>query len=245
MNILTEIIEALFPSNIYCIGCGAIIDRSRPYALCDMCISEYRFVLGRTCSKCGKLLAKNNIHDLCHDCSGKHRAFYKGYCCLVYGSKEKAPILALKYGDKPYIGKKLGELLYDRLIPEQLEIECVVPVPLSRKRKAKRGYNQAEIIAKEVARRMKLPCIQALRRNKDTKPMSDLTISEREENLQNVFTISPRFSKMIKGGSILLIDDIFTTGSTADACALTMCEAGARRVYFASVAAGADITIEN
>lgn len=245
MGILTEITEALFPSGIYCIGCDAMIDRSRPYALCDMCLSEYRFVLGRTCAKCGKLLADHNLRDTCRDCAGRDRAFDKGYCCVVYGSKEKMPILALKYGDKPYIGRKLGELLYDRLAPEGLALEYIVPVPLSRKRKAKRGYNQAEIIAKEVARRLKLPCIRALSRSKDTKPMSGLSIAEREANLENVFTISPRFSKMIAGGSVLLIDDIFTTGSTADACALALRKAGARRIYFASVAAGADMLIEN
>lgn len=245
MSILKEITEALFPSSIYCIGCDAIIDRSRPYALCDMCRSEYRFVLGRTCTKCGKLLADHNLRNTCRDCIGRERAFDKGYCCVVYGSKEKMPILALKYGEKPYIGRKLGELLYDRLAPEELAFEYIVPVPLSRKRKAKRGYNQAEIIAKEVARRMKRPCIRALCRSKETRPMSGLSVAEREANLENVFTISPRFSKIIAGADILLIDDIFTTGSTADACAAALRKAGAQCIYFASIAAGADLLIEN
>ncbi len=245
MGILTEITEIFFPSNIYCIGCGAIIDRSRPYALCDNCIDEFRFALGRTCLKCGKPLAKNNVRAFCRDCGQGERLFDKGYCCMLYGSKEKVPLLALKYGEKPYIGRKLGQLLYDRLEPENLKVDIVVPVPLSRTRKAKRGYNQAEIIAREVAKRMRVPCVCAIVRNKNTRPMSGLSAGEREKNLQNAFTVRPHFSRMIAGSSVLLTDDIFTTGSTANACASVLREAGAARIYFASVAAGADLTIEN
>lgn len=245
MDILTEITELFFPSNIYCIGCGSIIDRSRPYALCDMCIAEFRFALGRTCLKCGKPLAQNNARDVCRDCGMGERLFDKGYCCMLYGSKEKVPLLALKYGEKPYIGKKLGQLLCDRLESEALAVDMVVPVPLSRTRKAKRGYNQAEIVAREVAKGMRVPCVRAIARNKNTRPMSGLSAGERERNLQNVFTVPPRFSKMVQGGSILLIDDIFTTGSTANACAWALRTAGAAYICFASVASGADMTIEN
>lgn len=235
------VLDAVFPANIYCIGCGAVIDKSHPYSLCGRCLSHFHFASDRTCLKCGKLLEEGYQHSICRDCRAFEREFERGYTCMLYGLYEKEMIRAFKYKDRSYYAYYLGELMYDRIAPifeEEIRADIVVPVPLHRKKLAKRGYNQAELLAQEVAARLFLPEKKALIRTVNTKPMSRLSGIERRENLQGAFAVPPQYISEIKQKCILLIDDIFTSGSTADACARTLKSAGASAVVLLSLAAG-------
>lgn len=239
--LIEKALDALFPSNIYCISCGNLIDRSRPYAICDHCAEKFHWLGKNTCAKCGKIVSKDYKHDLCYDCRQFDHIFEKGYTCVEYGLYERGLMMDYKYKGKAYIGRKLGDILYDRISLEALTIDFIVPVPMYKKKEQKRGYNQAALMAKQLGRRMGVPCIQELLvRTRDTIPMKGLGSLERQENLRGAFDISAVKQYDIKKKNILLIDDIYTTGSTADACSDVLCRAGAADIFLLSFAAGAN-----
>lgn len=242
MGILERVLEIIFPSNIYCISCGSVIDASRDYALCDSCVEHFHWVGQRTCQKCGKILEESDRQQLCHDCRNFEHDFDKGFTCVQYGLLERGVLMDFKYKGKSYIGKKLGEILYDRMEIEDIQYDLIVPVPMHKSNQNRRGYNQAAVMAAELAKRKQVAFApNLLERTKKTKAMKGLGALERQENLKNVFAVSAKNHYTIAGKSILLVDDIFTTGSTLDACSRVLRESGASQVYVLTFACGANL----
>jgi len=236
-RILEIIDESVFPSNIYCICCGSLIDKTRPYSLCDKCIRKFHWITGRTCNKCGKALPDDYRGKFCYDCMQREHYFDKGYSCLTYGYYERQVMMDFKYNNKGYIGNKLGDILYDRISLENLEIDVIIPVPVSRKRLQKRGYNQSEVMARRLGKRLDVRVDgKSLIRKKNTGLLRSMNPSERELALQDAFEVPGK--AYVEGKRILLIDDIYTTGATADACSKVLKAAGALEVLVLSLASG-------
>lgn len=246
-----KLAEAVFPTGIYCICCGSIIDESRTYAICDSCVEKVSWVRGKTCGKCGKMLAEESRKGLCRDCRERKHEFRRGYTCSQYDLYERAMIMDLKYRDKSYIGEKLGLAMADRLEMENrlaaaegrigVHPDIVIPVPLHEGRMEERGYNQAELIARPAAERLGAELDTGiLFRKKKTPAMKDLGAVERRQNMQDAFGIREGAEKNAEGKNILVIDDIYTTGATLDACARVLYEAGASAVDVCTFAAGGD-----
>lgn len=237
MKIGNQILELLFPSNIYCISCGNLIDISRPYALCDDCLENLRWVNKRTCNKCGKALENDRHNELCLDCQQSEHFFERGFTCLQYGLREKEILHRFKFNGAAYIGPKLGKLMLDRIQPENLKLDLVTSVPMHKKKQVKRGYNPAALMAKEVAKGLCVPYNgQVLKRSSYQAPMNKLDRNQRKLNLINSYSI--REAVQIQNKSILLIDDVYTTGSTADECCKILKEAGASQIFVLTLAAG-------
>lgn len=238
------LLELVYPSNIYCICCGKPIDNHLPYALCGSCVRILEWANKETCEKCGKPLEIKGIDGLCNDCGQRQRSFEKGFTCVRYGRTERELIHKFKYMNKAYFAGKLGELMYERIVIENLQEDLVVPVPMYKEKESRRGYNQAALLAKAVATRLSVPFEpNLLIRNKDTAPMSDLGAEERRENIKGVFEVTAGKEKSILGKKILLVDDVFTTGSTTGSCSDILKEAGASKVYVLTFAAGADLSL--
>lgn len=233
--------------------CGALIDSSRPYSLCDECVRKIHWINeGRTCGKCGKALPETYMGEWCYDCMKSAHYFEKGFSCMTYGFHERELMMDLKYNSKGYIARRFGEIMFDRMIPElaDLHIDCVVPVPVGRDRLRKRGYNQAELMASSFTGRWKreavdagLPeapelCAKALYRTRETVMLRSLSPEERAMALDGAFAVRPAEISRIQGRNVLLIDDIYTTGATADACSKALLDGGAGRVYYLSLASG-------
>ncbi|MGX8773647.1 MAG: ComF family protein [Bacillota bacterium] len=274
---LDLIIETVFPSNIYCAVCGSLIDRSRPYALCDKCVREMHWITGKTCSVCGKALPDTyrgrgtDGRPVCYDCKERSHFFTRGWSCLSYGLHEREIMMDIKYNGKGYLARKMGDVMYDRmevLIDEARQggvkpFDVVIPVPVGRKRLVKRGYNQSELMARQLVRRWAdadrkadrdrvvgggqgagvaatCPRLEkhVLVRGRDTVMLRSLNPEERRLALRDAFAVEQRLRRRIEGRSVLLIDDIYTTGATADACSKTLLEAGASEVYLLTLASG-------
>lgn len=232
-------IEAVFPSGIYCICCGSMIDGSRPYALCDACARKIHWINERSCSVCGKALPDTYMKDRCYDCLETEHSFKRGFSCMTYGLVERGMILDCKYNGKGYMGRKFGEIMYDRLECEDIDADIIIPVPLSRERRKRRGYNQSEIMAREFSRLSGIPAdTDILVRDRDTAPLRSMDPIERAASLEGAFSVRKGSGEKIKGKRILLIDDIYTTGATFDECSRTLTEAGAGEVYVMSLASG-------
>lgn len=239
MKIIEKFLDLVYPPNIYCLMCGSVIDKTRRYSLCDNCIEKFMWVRDRTCEKCGKILEENYTKSLCPDCLEREHYFDKGYTCAKYGLYERSLIVDFKKGDKSYIGRILGEILYDRIVIENLPVDVIISVPVHKKKLKQRGYNQAEIMAYELARRMDI-CYRGdfLLRKKKTVPMKRLGAMDRMINLSGAFEVNPDVADEIQGKNILIVDDIYTTGATVDQCSKILKENHAKKVYVLTFAAG-------
>ena len=260
-RLLHEVDEAVFPSNIYCLCCGSMIDRSRLYSLCDDCIGKFHWNLGPTCERCGKALPEvtdsgGGRQRLCYDC------MVKGFSCLTYGLHERELMMDLKYGGMGYVAKKCGDMMFDRIeeeirsgffAPENAPADVIVPVPVSDERMRRRGYNQSALMAGQLMRRWRefireergasdlfaAPVLcEALERTRKTRMLRSLSPAERALELAGAFRVKRGFRGKIRGKRVLLIDDIYTTGATADACSQALLDAGASEVLFLSWASG-------
>ena len=237
-SIKERIIEAIFPSNIYCICCGSLIDKSRPYALCDICVKKFHWITGRTCEKCGKALPDTYRGRFCYDCMRIEHDFDKGFSCLTYGLHEREVLLDHKYNGKGYLAAKFGDILYDRISCEKITPDVIIPVPISAGRLKKRGYNQSALMAAQLSKHWGVPVnVDVLARKRETTLLRSLNPEERKLALEGAFKIKGNGNKLL-GKCVLLIDDIYTTGATVDTCAAVLKAAGVEKVYVLTLMSG-------
>jgi ComF family protein len=192
------------------------------------------------CRRCGKQL-RSESSDLCRDCRTLPHVFERGETVFTYHSAAGG-IFRFKYRGRQEYGAYYGKCMADKLVCSmnisRRMPDYLVPVPVSAHRLAARGYNQAFVLAREISRRTGIPVRDdVLRRVADTLPMKNMTPAERQNNLKKAFQA---FGNDVELNSIMLIDDIYTTGATIDACAHALYRQGARRVCFITLAAGVD-----
>ncbi len=229
----------IFPTSIYCIECGAIISKDVEYSLCHKCIKKFHWITDEICIKCGRLLENNHMFEECNDCRTKTHTFEKGYVCAKYGLYERTLIMDYKYGNMPYLGKIIGSIMAERILIEKIDINVVIPVPIHKTRKIDRGYNQSEILASVIAHKLDIVCYKkAIMRKKETIPMKSLDSVQRERNVAEAFSINNNYNERIKGKTILIVDDIYTTGSTINSVAKALTEFEPKHIYFTAFAAG-------
>jgi len=154
-------------------------------------------------------------------------------CAGMHETTLRDAVLRLKYERKTALAAPLGRLLADRLAESGWPVDFLVPVPIHWTRCLQRGFNQAELLAETAARRAGLPALCLLRRTRATPPQVGLPRSERERNLAGAIAV--RQKALVRGRSLLLIDDVRTTGATLAACALALRAEGAAAVYAATV----------
>lgn len=145
---------------------------------------------------------------------------------------------ALKFHDAPYIAEALAVFMGEAIVRTGMSFDAVLPVPLSDKRERRRGYNQARLLAEPIAKRMNLPCPEGfLIRTRNTKQQSRYSDPAlRSQNVSGAFTVPDQVC--LDNLSILLVDDVFTTGSTIHEAALTLYSSGARHVLALTAASG-------
>ncbi|MGP8245844.1 MAG: ComF family protein [Bryobacteraceae bacterium] len=168
----------------------------------------------------------------CALCRNGLRGFEGAYCYGVYGGVLRRLIHLFKYQKVRSLKKPLADYLL-RALPRDERFDAIVPVPLHWRRRWRRGFNQCELLAREVSRRTGIPVAKALHRPLASKAQAGLTLAARRHNVK---TRSFSASAKVAGQSILLLDDVMTTGSTATACALALKRAGAVRVSVLTVA---------
>jgi ComF family protein len=174
-----------------------------------------------------------DLEGRCALCRAGARGFDAAYCFGFYEGALRELIHLLKYdGMKPLAGP-LSEYLW-RALPLDENFDAVVPMPLHWRRRFQRGFNQAEVLAKDVARRRKIPLLRAVRRVRATRTQTGLTNAKRRENVSGAFRARP--GRPLDGMRLLLVDDVMTTGATASACASVMKRAGAKSVTLLTLA---------
>ena len=194
-------------------------------------------------------MAEENIKDYCHDCSGPGgHIFGKAMACVVYSGKAAELVREMKYRGKAWYSDTISSLMAHRYFAEAdsetgelPSYDFLVSVPMSRAKKASRGYDQAELIAASLSRKIKVPYLKnALVRVRDTDVMSSLSAGERRMNLEEAF-LAPYGMISIAGKRLLLTDDVYTTGCSADACAKALFALGAGAVDVIVFGTGTDV----
>lgn len=173
------------------------------------------------------------VEGRCALCRLGLRGFDAAYCFGAYEGVLRELIHLFKYGKIKTLARPLGDLLASAL-PREQEWDALVPVPLHWRRQWKRGFNQSELLARDIARRTAIPVVNALGRKHPTLTQAGLSITNRRRNVATAFRCKQPGA--VAGKRILLIDDVMTTGSTGAACALVLKRAGARKVALLTVA---------
>lgn len=208
-----------------------------PEMVCDSCRRLAEYVREPVCKKCGKPL-DDERREYCYDCAHHTHAYVQGKALWVYRGVVKESIYRFKYhGKQEYAGYYAEELMrvYGDWIKGR-QIDALVPIPLSKQRLRQRGFNQAEQIARELSRRSGIPVYgKLLIRVRDTRAQKELNDEERKINLKKAFKT---LTNKVQLNHILLIDDIYTTGSTMDEAAGELGRAGVQEVYCLSVSIG-------
>ncbi len=216
---------ALYPLDCTCDACGNELVEDTRYRLCSECMASLPFVNGHICLNCGVPLKDES--DYCNRCQNQKSAFLKNRAPLVYDGEVKRLIYKLKFAKKTYVAQTLGALMADKFLECGMNSEIIVFVPMTASEEKKRGYNQAELLANEVGKRLDIPVLPALAKIKSTSEQKELKGKDRAINLDGAFAC---IFEQVKGRKILLIDDVFTTGATANECAKVLLKAKAREV---------------
>jgi len=227
VNIFKAIIESIFPENYTCYICNVeIFDKKY---LCDSCKAKLEFNDGATCPVCGR---KTDFYELCLECKEYAPTFDMAASAFVYGGEVARLILNFKK-DKPFIYKLLAyEML--KKCDSFSDAEAVCYVPMHHSDEVKRGYNQSRLLAKEIAEKLKLPLLDgALEKVKKTPQQKRLGKAERLNNLKSVFRAD---GKLVKGKKLIVVDDVLTTGATAEAVCSRLKAKGASKIYFLTAA---------
>lgn len=223
---IKEILDVLFPRNFTCDICG--IETFGGENLCKECKKKVSFNDGATCPVCGRMTVRPEI---CIECKAEPPAFWKGVSALAY--EDNTVILIHKFKkNSAYLKEYFADLLAPKIaaLPPH---DAIVYVPMLDKDVRKRGYNQSKLLAKAISKRTGTPVIDgAIVKVKPTKEQKSLTRKERIQNLDGCFIVE----KDVKDKTLLLVDDVLTTGATADALTKILLKAGAKTVLFASVA---------
>lgn len=219
----------LFPKDIYCISCEKPILSDNEDSLCDVCRENLLYNLPKQCSICGRFLGEAEKGPICFHCYSDESAYEKGIACTVYAGTVKHVIYRLKYAGQGYLARNIGAIMYQKAV-ELPDFDLIVAAPVHNRKKKQRGYDQAELIAGNLADRMNKKIVQNnLVRMKETKPMSGLSALERKRNVEGAFNVAR--PEEFRNQTILLVDDILTSGATCHACSKMLLEQGAERVY--------------
>jgi competence protein ComFC len=218
---LSALADLFYPER--CVGC----ERRASDVLCRTCFDALPRVGSPVCGRCGLPTAFATF--VCEECKNVDFGFQSARAPLKYDGVGKQVVHALKYrGYKRVVGRLAAPLMLQ--VVGEGHFDAVVPVPLHSSRLRKRGFNQAELLARGVAEKLKATVSDTLEVVRGTRDQVELSAAQRRANVAGAYTAT----KPLRG-KILLIDDVFTTGATMSACAGTMVRAGAEEVHALSL----------
>lgn len=238
--LLRPLLDLLFPP--LCHVCRAFlpcaVGNEVPH-LCAECLGQISFIDPPLCTVCGAPFeTREGRNHLCGACL-THPPFHTCRSAAVLHGPVQELIHRFKYGGKVHLGHPLGLLAANTLeaFYREVDPDCIIPVPLHRKRLRQRGYNQSQVLGAVLERKWKVPQeVGNLRRTRWTEPQTGLDAADRVTNVAGAFEV--RHPRRFKGKRVLLVDDVLTTGSTMRACAEALKDVGAAAVAAVTVARG-------
>ena len=210
--------EAIWPAR--CIGC-----ERRGTPLCDACRRQLPYLSDGACHRCG---ARLRARGVCRGCRRLWSALSSVRAPFSYEGAARTAVLTLKFRSGRYLAPLMGEFLREAVRVRPVQADVIVPIPLARARLRQRGFNQAQLLAEQVAGAVGGVVVADALERQERLPQQTLTAKERLRNLSGAFSC-PRPGAVL-ARRVLLVDDVVTTGATLSACADTLAEAGAARL---------------
>lgn len=237
------LVSVFFPAG--CRLCERVLVHASTVPICEECLGSFAALGGAVCETCGQPLAAWSLGGarageslICPECQTREYGFDRARSYALYKARLVRAIVLLKFERMEPLGRWFAGRLAELARKEGLAADVVVPVPLHRQRERERGYNQADLIARPLARRLSLPYRAVLLVR--TKPRPDkhiLSLEERWDSVRGAFATRP--GSKVDNLRVLLVDDVMTTGATLDACAKALRGAGAKSVIGLTVARAA------
>jgi ComF family protein len=215
-----------------CLTCDAPVDT--PGQLCPPCFNATSFVIDPCCIRCGQGFAhagEGGLAMQCQPCTANPPAWRQARAALQYDGQAGRIILPFKHGDRVETARALGRHMARAGAALLREADILVPVPLHPRRMRARRYNQSALLAQAVARLSGRPvALDALRRVRATRSLQGQSAADRAAEVAGAFAVTPARLARIAGARVLLVDDVLTSGATANGCARTLLAAGAAAV---------------
>ena len=231
---LAELI--FFPSS--CELCSCLLELPDEKIVCRSCLQGLKPRRTSLCLSCGRFFSDSGEPHICRQCALQPPAFSVHRSCGQYFGSLKDVIILFKYRGFRVLGKALAKFVLRTLGTEEAlwwGLDSIVPVPLFPEKERERGFNQAMVVAKELANRKNVALIQGqLIKVKNTPPQTSLEAADRLKNLKGAFEVN--CGQGIEGKTVLLVDDVYTTGSTIQECSLALMKAGALEVRALTIA---------
>lgn len=238
--IFDDIKKFIFPSR--CVICDSVLPFGHTLAseyLCDECKKKLEYIKKPTCKKCGAMISDEN-DKYCLRCkSNMHENFIAGFSLLRYNDFVKESLHKIKYDSRKeylyFYGKMIAKVYKERF--RNLNLDAFVPVPIHKKRLLVRNFNQATVLAETLSNELKKYDIDIpvdeniIFRKKDTKVLNKLDTSERNSELDDAFSIN----EVVDRDTVMIVDDIYTTGATINKVAYMLRRAGVKSVYFVTI----------
>lgn len=225
-----------FPS--FCKLCSRLLVQDKENGICSSCLQKIKPASSSCCIRCGRFFPSDVASHICIRCLEKEPPFSVHRSCGVYREILRDIILIFKYHGYRSLGKPLALFCLAVLGEENrlwTDLDMIIPIPLHSKRKRQRGFNQARILAKTIAKEKKLVMeCRSVIRIKYGPPQSTLDARKRALNLRGAFRVKKK--KLIQHKKILLVDDVFTTGATLNEISRTLHKAGAEEIRALSIA---------
>jgi len=226
---MQSVIHFLYPPR--CLSCGT--ETTEDFGLCGSCWADTPFVSGLVCDSCGTPLPGDNPDEIAHcdACINSPMPWQRGRAALVYEGNARNMILALKHGDRLDMVRAMAGWMVQKARALPLDNVIVAPVPLHRWRLLRRRYNQAAVLALEIAKRGDLPCCPDLvQRRRPTSGQGGLGRIARFRRQKEAFCVPENRRLRLQGKRVLMVDDVMTTGATLAACTEACLAAGAKEV---------------
>ena len=235
MKIFDKILKLLFPDK--CIICGDVLAEEHDFYICKKCIRLVKFSDEENrCRICSTPISYGS--RLCTYCSTRKRYFTKNVSCVIYMGAMRDAVLRYKFNKAVYIRAAFADMIEYAVKKEKdfPHFDLLAAVPSGKKRLKKRGYNQCDYIAKYLSQKWGiLYADKELIKIKDTPVQSTMkAATERFENIKGAFKVTDK--NVFRGKTVLLLDDVFTTGATLSEISRILLKAGAKEVYTATVA---------
>ena len=207
---------------LYCGGCG-----TSGHALCERCIDTFLYVEEESsCPVCGMPVGTRSV---CGKCLFEKNVFEEGLYGFYYENRLRDAIHSFKFSGRKDVGKLLVSLIEERIVAFSAKFDCIIPLPVTEKRLRERGFNQALLLVRELSRRTGIPYrMNVLQKKRPTLPQVQLSGVEREKGVRKSFDILS--GEELEGKTILLVDDVYTTGATVNECSKVLLGAGAARI---------------
>lgn len=220
-----------------CLGCGGAVESD--FGLCGPCWRDTAFIGGTICDCCGTPLPGDAGYDTlqCDDCMITPRPWKKGRAAFLYTGNGRRMVLALKHGDRQEIAKPAAAWMAQAISDLPQENMIIAPVPLHWTRLLKRRYNQSALLAQALSGITGMPvCPDLLVRKRRTKPMEGMTRELRFSSVKGVIAVHPKRRHRMIARSVLLVDDVLTSGATLSSAADACLAAGSGPVYIVALA---------